>query len=167
MAVPTWVPGQVLAAADVNNWFVPLVAYKTSNQSVTSSTTLVNDNALSLAVAANAVYRMELGMTYTADTAGDIKIAWTTPASSTIAQAVCMGLSTTAATSSDDFTVGASSAPPFGGIGAGSPAATLYIFIFTTAGTAGTLQLQWAQNTSSATATTVQTGSYLIGQRVG
>src|SRR5215472_12558663 len=151
----------------MNAWTVPLAAYRTSTQSVTSSTTLVNDTQLSVAVAANAVYRVELGMTYTADTAGDIKLGWTTPAGATIATAVTVGLSLTAAAATDDVTVGASSTPVFGGIGAGANAALQYIFILTTSSTAGTLQLQWAQNSSSATATTVNAGSYLIAQRIG
>src|SRR5262245_26161469 len=37
----------------------------------------------------------------------------------------------------------------------------------TTSSTTGNLQLQWAQNTSSATATTVGTGSVLVLTRIG
>ena len=56
MAIPVWVPGQILTSSDVNNWLAPNVAVKASDQSVASSTTLVNDTALVLNLAANATY---------------------------------------------------------------------------------------------------------------
>src|SRR5258708_21076330 len=74
MVAPTWVTGQVLAAADVNSWFVPLVAYKNADQSVTSSTTLVNDSALHLTISAGANYLMHCYLDYeAANSPGDIK----------------------------------------------------------------------------------------------
>jgi hypothetical protein len=164
--IPTWSVGQVLAASDVNNWFVPLAAYRTSTQSVTSSTTLVNDNALFVTVAANAVYRGELVLIYDGDTAGDLKAAWTVPASATISTAFATGLSGSAAAATDDLVTGASNTPQFGALGSGTNCAALYIFILTTSGTSGTLQFQWAQNTSSATATRVFAGSHLVLQRI-
>lgn len=167
MAIPLATVGQVLTADFVNQWLVPLAAYRTSTQSVTSSTTLVNDNALSVSVAANAVYLVELGLYYDGDTAGDLKTGWTTPAGATISDALALGLSTTAAASTDDFTSGSSSVPSFGALGAGVRCAALFKYLLTTAGTSGTLQFQWAQNTSSATATIMHAGSYLIAQRVG
>lgn len=167
MAIPTWTVGEVLAAADVNSWFVPVAAYRTSTQSVTSSTTLVNDTQLSLAVAANAVYKVELELVYDGDTAGDLKTGWTTPAGATIGDAIALGLSTTAAAATDDITSGSSAAPSFGALGAGVKCALKFDFILTTAATAGTLQFQWAQNASSTTATIMHAGSSLVAQRIG
>jgi hypothetical protein len=159
--------GQVWGASDVNNWALPVAAYRTSTQSVTSSTTPVNDNQLSVSVAANAVYRVELCLTYTADTAGDLKIGWAVPASATFAEAFFAGITSAGAASTDDVTAGTPSANPvFGGIGGGA-AGLHYIVMLTTAGTAGTLQFQFAQGTSSATATILLAGSNLIAQRVG
>ena len=39
MAIPTWSSGEVLSASDVNDYFVPLAAYKTGD---TGRTTTLN-----------------------------------------------------------------------------------------------------------------------------
>jgi hypothetical protein len=80
MAVPVWVPGQVLAASDVNTWFVPLAAVKTVDQSVTSSTTLVNDNVLAVPVAASSTYEFRLFCWFQAAAGGDFKFQFAGPA---------------------------------------------------------------------------------------
>src|SRR6266568_1273001 len=152
MAVPTWSVGQVLAASDVNLWFVPIVIQKGANQSVTSSTTLVNDTALVLAVAANAIYALDGFFIYDGDAAGDIKWHFTAPASATL-NWVSSGLASGAAGSTDNVSRTAQTladTAPSGAIGAGSSVVLPVLGILTTAGTAGNLQLQWSQNASSA-----------------
>ena len=56
---------------------------------------------------------------------------------------------------------------PAGAIGAGSSVVLPSRGVLTTAGTAGSLQLQWAQNTSSAVATRVLAGSTMWIRRIG
>ena len=82
MPIPTWSPGQVLVASDVNSWFVPLAVVKGGDQSVTSSTVVVNDTALVVAVASSATYQFSCFISYEGGTQGssDLKWTWTTPA---------------------------------------------------------------------------------------
>jgi hypothetical protein len=167
MAPPTWSVGQVLTAADVNNWFVPLAAYRTSSQSVTSSTTLVNDNQLFVTVAANAVYYLQLGLNYTAATAGDLAGGWALPSGASITNTVSMSLLSTAAGYGDDATSGGGSTVVAGGVGSGTNAGAKSDWILTTGGSSGTCQFQWAQLASFATATSVVAASFLILQRIG
>ncbi len=171
MAIPVWTPGQVLAASDVNRWFVPAAVFKPSNTSRVSTTTLANDPDLVLPLEANAVYKMELTAYYDADTAGDLKVGWAAPAATSIVE-VAMGLTIGAATGIDDQVYGgpADSSPwmaIYGGIGAGVLAGLFVAGTVTTAGTAGNLTLQWAQGTSSATATILHAKSNLYLQRIG
>jgi hypothetical protein len=151
----------------VNQWFVPLVAYRTTTQSVTSSTTLVNDNTLFVSVVASSAYLVELVLNYDADTAGDLKIGWTAPAGAVMTNVTQSSLTGTAATFTDDQMIAAVSVPVSGGLGAGNNAGFLYKGFLNVSSTAGTLQLQFAQGTSSAVATRLFAGSYLLAQRVG
>jgi len=167
LAVKVWNVGDVLTAADMNAWTVPLAAYRTTTQSVTSSTTLQNDNALSVAVAANAVYIVELALIYDADTAGDLKLGWTIPAGASITNVADSMLTGTAAATTDDQMTAGTTNPVAGGLGAGTNCGFVGKWLLTISSTSGTLQLQWAQGTSSATATRLFAGSYLLAQRVG
>jgi hypothetical protein len=145
-----------------------LYVRKTADQSVTSSTTLVDDNQLLLPVAANAVYELRMFIIYTAATAGDLSITFTGPASATLDWNIG-GLSGTSATTPDGVTwwgantIGGNDSVNGGG-GVNMAAHPQGILI--TAGTAGTFKLRWAQAASSGTATTVKTGSVMILQRV-
>src|SRR5262245_32334636 len=86
MAAPTYVPGQVLLSSDCNLWFTGQYANKTSDQSVTSSTTLVNDSTLVVALAANSTYWVNLEIKYEGGTNGssDMKLQLNIPAGATL-----------------------------------------------------------------------------------
>lgn len=167
MGIPTWTVGEVLSSSDVNTWFVPLAVTKTADQSVTSSTTLVNDNELLLSLAANAVYEFRCTLDYEGGTQGasDLKWGWSVP-SGTIMRYTRIGIDTAGA-STAGFMTTESSTVAGGTAGAGSLKGVLMDGVIDTGSTAGTLQLKWAQNTSSATATIVHALSKLIAQRVG
>ena len=60
------------------------LAYVTSNQTFTSTTTLANVTQIVLPVAANATYRFELFLNYGALAAAGIKIGWTVPAAASM-----------------------------------------------------------------------------------
>jgi hypothetical protein len=168
MAVPTWTTGQVLTASDVNTWFAPISAVKTATESVTSSTTLQNDDELVIAVAANSVYWLEAVIYYDAGTVGDIKMTFTGPASATCAINI-EGIST-AATGGGDFAKGtlvAFGTPmSFGGTGAASDRTLHCAGVINIAGTAGNVRLQWAQDASSAGATRVFANSAMWARRI-
>ena len=159
MAPPTWTVGQVLTSSDVNSWFVPLVAYKTS-VTTRSSSTKSNDPDLSVTLAANAVYRVVAGINYT----GSVGIAtgWTTPGSASGAYVMGFNLSGTG-----ELTNGyAWTATPTGGAaGAGSSGLAITGMI-ATGGSGGTFAFQWASSVGG-TNVTVGVGSIMEAQRVG
>jgi len=170
MAPPTWSVGQVLTAADVlaNNWFVPIASYRTSTQTITSNQTLANDNQLSAAVAANAVYDVKLTYRYNAATAGDFQFDFTLPAGATnVNNYLHEIISTTTGLSTDDAITASATNPSAGGLGTGTDTAAMWTSILTTGGSSGTLQPRVAQLTSFATSTSVLAASSLILQRIG
>jgi len=165
MAVPVWVPGQVLVASDVNNWLAPNGLLKPSAQSVTSSTTLVNDTALVLPLTANAQYIFRAMFAYTGAALGtaDMKFQWTLPAAATMVFAL-EGIGTAGGSFvGNAFTQ--ASLIAIGTQGATNCGALLYGSVTVGANT-GNLQLQWAQNSSNVTSTTMQAGSSLELMRV-
>lgn len=130
---------------------------------VNASTVLVNDPVLVGAVDTGATYMWEAGIFYDSSTTADIKFAFTTPTFSAMRWSG-VGLATTAAGNEGDMrnaTVAVSgTSTQFGGIGVGTIIfAKIEGFIVTTA--AGNIQLQFAQQTSDATNTTIRNGSYL------
>lgn len=164
MPVPVWVPGQILAANDINQWMVPNAVIKAADQSVTSSTTLVNDTALVLPVLANASYIWSCFLDYEggAASSSDLIWEWAVPAgavmrycatfinnSGNLAQGVEINTATTIAQSN----------------GAGNLRAVIMQGSLVMSTTAGSMQLQWAQHVSSATATIVHYQSNLTMQR--
>ena len=132
---------------------------KSADESVASSTTLQNDDELKLPLEANTDYAIEAFLTFTAHSSADLKFGFTWPnlASGYITGRWVGGggvdgygpLTSSGSTSDAD------------GRGDGSPVVVrLWGSIFVGAN-AGDLQLQWAQNTSHATATKVKAGSWL------
>ena len=151
--------GSRILAADVRG-VAPLAAIKGSDQSVTSSTTLVNDTALLLPVVANAAYLFECFLDYEGGTGGssDLKWGWLVPSGATLRyQGLYEGTSGTSYFDSNTE----SAIPAAQSAGAAVLKGVGMHGTFLTGSTAGTLQLQWAQNTSSATATIVHAQSFL------
>jgi len=151
-------------AASVLQAMLQLIADKTADQPVTSSTVLVNDSALVIPVVANARYKVELEILYKGGTTGgsDIKVAFSVPSGATIAgRAITVANPLGVATGF----INQSSVLFSATNGTGNPLACACVFTFTTSATPGNLQIQWAQNTSSATATTVMAGSSLTAKR--
>ena len=165
MPPPTWTVGQVLAAADVNSWFVPLVAVKGSDQSVTSSTTLVGDTALFVPLAASCTYEVRCMIDYEGGTrnSSDLKWSFSVPGGSTMhyaANFVGPGGSTNVQMLTGTSTNAA------GTNGAGVVQALTINGLINVSSTAANLSFTFAQNTSNGTATIVHATSYLIAQRV-
>ncbi len=166
--LPTQSAGQTASAAGWANLvkadiesMMHLHARKSSDESVASSTTLQDDNDLALTVAASEVWEFRLHIIYTAAAAADIKFAWTFPTGGVMA-ASGVGLSSTDVFSHYPyyFTTSPTSALTYGGADA-----TIRDFsvegTFTNSTTPGTLQLQWAQQASSGTASVVKANSTL------
>jgi hypothetical protein len=168
MALKTFVTGEVLTAADVNLYLSNnIFARKTATETVTSSTTLQDDDNLTVSVAANSVYEVTCLLRYTAVQAADLKFQFVGPASATLHAGVHR-LGTGAADEATDALeyLDISDVTTSGGLGNTFDTAVKIQGLLVVAGTAGTFKLQWAQDTSNATGTELRTGSYLCLRRV-
>lgn len=146
---------------------------KTADESVTSSTTLQNDNELLLAASANCTYtfRVWIMATDATDANGDIKFGFTFPTGATCHFSGKGPHSLLASGAFGDGEYIARNTATSGSSVATYGLTTSVIGIELTGllivgGTAGNLQLQWAQNSSDANATTVQAGSFMTLERV-
>jgi len=127
---------------------------KSANETVNNSTTLQNDNDFSFAIAANEKWLVELFLAITSVSANsDFKFNFTLPASCTIRFGVGSNSAITGT-----WGAGATSVSPTGlstsaNVSAGSFNGTWGLIVVATiinAGTAGTVQYQWAQDTAVA-----------------
>lgn len=133
---------------------------KTSDESVTSSTTLQNDDELKLALESGKSYAINGALFATSSSATpDIKIAFTTPSGTTmdIGFMAAFGGSLRRAELLD--TSGAESSRI--AIGANNTTIIQLMGTLEVGVTAGDVTLQWAQRTSNGNATTVTEGSFL------
>ncbi|MFI9558880.1 hypothetical protein [Nonomuraea endophytica] len=168
MAFKTWGFDEVGWAADLNRfWVQGLHVFKPADETVTNSATLQNDDHLLLPVLASTDYWMECFVIYNAPTANDMQLAWTGPASATMEWSN-NGLALGATSSVDRISrtaLGIGSTATIGGTGADAVCAMKGLL--RVAGTAGTLQLRFAQNTAGAgTTCVVKTGSMLMLTRL-
>jgi len=142
----------------------PLQVRKAATQTINNSTTLTNDTALLIpfpAVAANWGFEGWIG--YISTTVADIKFAFAADAAITGYTFAPVALATSAGgTSGDVITQGTTAlGTAIACGGSGGTAGALINGSITTSGVAGTLQLQWAQNTLEATNTQVLLRSWL------
>jgi hypothetical protein len=140
----------------------------TDAAAINASTVLVNDPVLVASLDTGATYGWECIIYYDSSTTADIKFAFTTPTFSFMRWSLT-GLATTATTNEGSVRIAtvnvSGTSSQLGGIGVGTiVSAKLEGSITTTA--AGNLQLQYAQQTSDATNTTVRTGSDLKVWRI-
>lgn len=167
MPVPTWSVGQVLAAADVNSWFVPIAAIKTADQSVTSnSTTFVSDTELLVPVVATGTYQFECYLNYEgANAAGQLKWKWAVPTGTTVRyQSIFQGTGGSAVVQLTNI---AGDTPNANTLGPGTLMAASMTGTVIIGSTAGNMQLQWCQVSSNATSTIVHPQSCIILRRIG
>lgn len=157
------VPASQLGNVAIGDALDIQVAYKSANESVTSSGTLQNDDNLLFAIGANQVWQWEALILFSADDAADIFMAFTWPAGAT-AKWMGLGLVPTATPPVGDakatYASGSGSALTF------AEEAIVVKGLIINGANAGNVQFQWAQNISSATPTTVLSCSYLKAVRV-
>ena len=168
MTVKNWNPGDVLNAADMNAWTVPLIGLKASDTPRASNTTQANDPDLIVSVAANASYRFLLWLNYEGGTQGssDLKLGLAVPASSTARGSSTYVNSSGGSVVESYYTSGGAAQVP-GTNGAGNIRGYRMVGTLITGASSGSLAVSWAQNTSSGTATILHTGSVLEVWRVG
>lgn len=136
----------------------PLPARKEATETVNNSATLQNDDDLFVAVTASAVYNLDGRLLYNGNSTADFKIGWTFPTGLTMSYTILgVYVATPTVFSTSDFIQ--TSNPALEGAGADRTAIMWGRVIVSS--TAGTLQLQWAQNTANASNTTLLAGSYI------
>jgi hypothetical protein len=161
--------GQVLTAAELNA--LGLHATKTADQSVTSSTTLINDIHLSIAIPTVGTYLVDTYLygVSAANAAGDLQLGYSFPAGTMSGFALGPDASLASGTvQAGQWGVQTSIT---GGVAAfinGLSTSTVAIWAHTllTVTATGTLQLMWAQNSSSASASTLKAGSHMLVRQV-
>jgi len=153
--------------ASVINAAYPLFDVLDTSQSKSSSTTMTDVTGLSVALAANSTYIWDGYIAFNAGATGDFRCAFAVPASTTghwalwgLSTGSTGGVGTLNGSRIDGYGdanfLAAGGSDAAGGVMACRPAG--YI---ATAGTAGTFQMRYAQNTSNATALVIVAGSWL------
>jgi hypothetical protein len=144
---------------------------KATLEGVTSSTTYQDDNELLFPVVANAHYFVMVLFNVNGATGGDIKTRYSVPAGATGFK-WCMGPQVGSADRENTNMVSAVHNPgtdrPYGTVAASTAAIAVREYLrVQTAGASGNVVLQWAQNASSGTTTSVDVFSSLMWWRVG
>lgn len=150
-----------------------IYVYKGSDESVTSSAALQNDDALVLPVVANAEYHGELVAitTSAANAAGDVAFGFSFPTLATLQfpgfgphNALPSGSAADGEWIARPAAVSGTTNIPYGTSTAG--VSHLIKINLATGANAGNLQMMWAQQVSNVNATTVKAGSYMWLRRV-
>jgi hypothetical protein len=165
----TWTDGELVTKAimdpHIRDNFLAmgphLMVRKTSDETVSASTTLQNDDVLLFNVPANEIWQFQFVLVYLGTAAGGLKIAFTFPggtftasgpqfnAAGTTLQMGTFG-ATTSPTASADYRVNSLTLPD-----------TLVITgVYVNAGAGGNVVMQWAQQTASGS-TTIKANSTL------
>lgn len=160
---PVITAGEVVTSPLLQSMLVQR-AIKTSNTSRSTNTTLTADPVLTIPVVASATYDFELSLLYNgaATNAGDLKFQLSAPSGATFAG---WDLAVTNPLGTGIGSVTLSTVVVSYGNGTGNPLGCMVSGTLFTSGTAGNLVLNWAQNTSSGTATTLMTGSKMSAAR--
>jgi hypothetical protein len=145
-------------------------ARKTGDTSRNTTTTFANDPDLTVAVTASSVYVVTCNLAYhsSSQSAGDFKMQFTAPAGAAL-QASVHTFGNTGTAASDDLatSITLTTTASCGVVLTGDPFnPCLVVGLLVVAGTAGNFVVQWAQNTSSGTNTTLKANSFLHLQRV-
>lgn len=142
----------------------PIFVLKAADEIVNNSATLQNDNELFLTVEP-ATYLLDGWLRHQSPTAADLKLDFTSP-SGTSGHWTSFGLMNTATTTSGDLlaeTLTISQTCTAGGAGSNVAVVLKGTIVVTTA---GTLQLRWAQQTATASDTTMRANSWLKLTRI-
>lgn len=174
----TWVAGEKPPAATMNahirdnlvalNGFVR----KTSDEAVTSSAVLQNDDHLFYSIPATGTYVFDLFLVAqsAANAAGDLQVGFTFPTGTLTVGAHGADANLASGTTVTTMAVMANPSVASGAVFATFGVSTLPTFswihgMFIATAT-GTLQTQWSQAVSNANSTTVRTGSHLTVRQV-
>ncbi len=155
--------GRILASA--MQGIAPLAVIKGADQSVTSSTVMQNDTALVLPLPANTTWLFDAFLDYEGGTGGSSDMKWTFALPTGATHRYVFIESSAAGVAAVNMSLGASINTASTN-GAAFLKGVLMKGSVIVGSTGGSLQLQWAQNTSSVTPTIVHAQSYLSLQRI-
>lgn len=130
---------------------------KTSDESVTSSTALQDDDALLYTVSSGQVWVFEFYLYTTFDTAGQIRVAVNAPATNfflVTAEMVSNGVTVAVGTTTTQDS-------PITLTNTAATSGLIKVTAIAAFSAAGTVNLRWAQGVSNGSPTTVKGGSYL------
>lgn len=169
MPYPTWAAGQKVTAAQLQGMQWQVVT-QGSDQTVNNSTTVVSTN-LTLNAVSGARYTYQLLVTYTSGATPDIKFRWTFPTSATIDRFILSAGSASTGSSENLTTSVVRRASEFTEVPAAGTGTSPVTLIYTErgeiyGGTGGAVTLQFAQNTTNASDTIVQSLSRLEYLRI-
>lgn len=150
-----------IALTKLASFIIASAAIKGSDQQVTSSTVLVNDEALLLALAAGSIYTFHGRIAYNSGSTPDIKMAFTVPNGAAI---YFFHIDSDLTTLRGYFTL--TSGTSFIAQCTGNNQLLFIHGVVVTGATAGNLQFQFAQQTSNGGATKVLAFSTLIAEKV-
>jgi len=138
-------------------------AVKTANENRISTSTMADDAALRADYNTNATYRMSGLIIHNSSTAADFKFQIADTGSVTLAKFSVLGVAVGGSTEiKQEGGIGFG----FTGEGAGADRSLWITGVVIVGGTPGALKIQWAQNTSTASTTSVQAASFLILDQV-
>jgi hypothetical protein len=153
---------ELLAA--VRSVRVPYISLKPADQSVTSSTVLVNDTALLAPLEASTTYSFRLWLIVNSPSASNFKSSWTVPAGASMKYSFQEGMPSVLGTVlQGPFT----EASTLSISTTGSDQIMIQEGSIVVGATPGTATFRWAQNTSGGVATIVRARSLLTVQEIG
>jgi hypothetical protein len=159
--MPTFLAGHEPSAAEYAA-LLPIFARKTSDESLTSSTTLQNDDALFVSsMDAAGIYEVHLHALIKSNNAtnGGMKTTFTLPTGADFTNAI-FDLNNASRSPASTGTINGIALTTTNGI------LTIDGLLVMDGTHTGTFQFQWAQNSSSANTSVVSSGSYLTLRRV-
>ena len=167
---PDFTNGEVVNDVKLDSGMVDFVR-KTADESVTSSTTLQNDNHLSAAIGTTGTYKLDVFLlgTSAANAAGDLGVGFIFPTGTMYLAGLGpdVGLaSSTVQTGQWGVNTAYTSGSLFQVFGLSTATVIIWIHGVLVATATGTLQLQWAQQASNANASTLKTGSHMVVRQV-
>lgn len=134
------------------------LAYKAADETVNNSTTLQNDDDLVVALDANSYYAVSAFLRHNTSATADYWYSFTVPSGATGWRFFCENNDTVCR--SEDMTV------TLNGVGASADEAGMMTGTIFTGGSAGNLQLQWAQKTAEVSDTKILQGSWLKAEKL-
>lgn len=161
--------GQRVTAGQLNR-IQPLVVYKTTTTSRTSTATQALDPDLQMTLSAGGVYVIEFGIMYASGATGKFTTSWQVPSDAAGAGRTAVGLDSSVSNAVPEG-VGRFGSHGFSTtLSYGDRAGTASLFAVETGivamGAAGVVGLMWAQSVSNATAVSVGTYSRMKVQQI-